>query len=92
MMVNPDWQSNISADDWGDAIMLERYSMVVHIAQDIIERRWTVRQVAREYCIGKSTVSRWIDKYLKWLDNDLYHEVKNQLRFHKKHTTAWRRR
>lgn len=89
-MINPDWIYNV--DDWSDPKKIATYETVLNMAQDIIERRWTVRQVAKEYLVGKSTVSRWIDKYLKYLDNDLYHEVKTALRFHKKYTSAWRRR
>jgi transposase len=91
-MINPEWHLNIPYYDYSNPILIARYEKTMTIAQDILDYRMTVRQVAKEYCIGKSTVSRWIENYLKWLDNDLYHEVKTQLRFHKKNTSAWRRR
>lgn len=91
-MINPDWWLNIPSEDYSNKVLIGKYEQIISIAQDILDYKMTVRQVAREYCIGKSTVSWRIEHYLKYLDNDLYHEVKNFLSFHKKHTSGWRRR
>lgn len=90
-MICRDWTKNIPSGDWGDIVLLGKYEHIVCIAQDILDFNWSVRQVAKNYCIGKSTVSLWIDKYLSFLDYDLYVEVKNRLKQHKAHPNSMRR-
>lgn len=90
VMRNQDWYLNI--DDYSNPRTVKRYEVTMNLAEDIVNYNWTVREAARNYCIGKTTVSRWINTHLKWLDNDLYWEVKNKLNFHKKNTSAWRKR
>lgn len=89
-MINPDWRMNIPFHAWVSPAKIKRYEQTVQMAQDIIDYRWTIRQCAKNYCIGKSSVSRWIELYLKDLDVDLYHEVKTQLNLHRRYTRSWR--
>ena len=91
-MINPDWYLNIAASDYAYPSLIAKYEQIVNIAQDILDYKLSVRQAAREHCVSKSAISWRIEHWLKYLDNDLYHEVKNALAFHKKHTRGWRRR
>lgn len=88
-MINSDWTNNITC--WEDSLMLCKYEHAMSMADDIVNYNITVREVAKNYCVGKTTVSRYMDKYVKFLDNDLYWEVKKKLNFHKTHSRNWRR-
>jgi hypothetical protein len=90
-MINPDWTNNIPSEDWAKPRKLKLYNMIVAMAEDIVNYNWTVRQAAKEYCVGKSSVCRWVEMYLKHLDYDLYNEVKNKFNFHRQYTSGWRR-
>jgi hypothetical protein len=87
-MINPDWIKNI--EDWSDVVMIGKYEKIVDVAQQMVENDWTIRRAAKECCMGKSTILVHIEKYLKWLDPDLYVEVKHKLKVHKKHPNKWR--
>lgn len=91
-MINENWHLNISARDYANPVLIGKYESTVQMAQDILDRGLTVRQAAREYCISKSTVSQRIENYLKYLDIDLYHEVKYVLKKRKEYPNTWKRR
>lgn len=57
---------------------------VITIANSIVDNNYTIRQVAANVCLGKSTVHTYIHRDLKQLNPDLYIQVKTILNKHKK--------
>ena len=42
------------------------------------EYKWTMREVAENMCIGETTVRRWLNVYLKKIDQELYQSVQRR--------------
>ena len=57
---------------------------VLDCASYMIEYGYTVRKIAEEMCVGKSTVHRWLTEDLKWIDNDAYHQCTKILGNHRR--------
>ena len=55
----------------------------VKTAEYIIETKATVRQTARKFGVSKSTVHKDVAQRLKYVDPQLYREVKNVLEVNK---------
>lgn len=65
-------------------ISQDREKLITECAMYYIEHKSTVRGVAKEFCVSKSIIHRWFIKDLKYLDYDLYLQVKKQLSINKK--------
>jgi putative DeoR family transcriptional regulator (stage III sporulation protein D) len=59
-------------------------SRVVHEAQLMLEGKRTVREVAKMIGYSKSTVHNDVSNRLKYIDYDLYIEIKQLLEYNKK--------
>lgn len=46
------------------------------LAEDLVENKSTVRSVAKKYGVSKSTVHKDITQNLKYINNELYKQVK----------------
>ena len=55
----------------------------VMLGKYLVEHKATVRSVAKEFCISKSTVHKDVTHHLKRLDVDLYNKVKYVLDINK---------
>lgn len=71
-----------------DLALYAKYKRIVDISNWIIDNGSSLRQISREFLVSRSTVSRHIEKYLKYLDPDLYVQVKVILNYHKKHSVS----
>ena len=49
----------------------------------IVENRATVRRAAKKFGVSKSTVHKDVSQRLKYIDNGLYHDVKDVLAVNK---------
>ena len=49
------------------------------LGEYIVENRATVRRAAKKFGVSKSTVHKDVSQRLKYIDNGLYHDVKDVL-------------
>lgn len=61
-----------------------RRNKILYCANYIIEYDMTIREVAQEMCISRTSVYRYVTDYLKHIDDDLYIQVKNILKKHRR--------
>lgn len=64
--------------------ILGRECVILDCASYMIDYGYTVRKIAKEMNVGKSTVHNWLTKDLKYINNDKYHECLVILARHKK--------
>lgn len=57
--------------------------MIIGIAYYILESRCTVRQCAEVFGVSKSAVHSYMSKNLKYIDIDLYDDVRKVLDYNK---------
>lgn len=50
----------------------DRYELMETCADYIIQYKWSIREVARNVGVSKTTVHRWIHTELKYLEPDGY--------------------
>lgn len=62
----------------------ERQKLIREIARYMILYNTSIRETAQEYNIPKTTLHRWIYKELRFIDDDLYIQVKNKLKTRRK--------
>ena len=55
--------------------------LIVSIANYILENKCTVRQCARAFGISKSAVHSYVNTKLKYIDIDLYQDVREVLEY-----------
>ena len=53
------------------------------LGEYIVENRATVRRAAKKFGVSKSTVHKDVSQRLKYIDNGLYHDVKDVLAVNK---------
>ena len=53
------------------------------LGEYIVENRATVRRAAKKFGVSKSTVHKDVSQRLKYIDNGLYHDVKDVLTVNK---------
>ena len=56
----------------------------VMLGKYLVENRATVRAVAKEFCVSKSTVHKDVTQHLRKIDSRLYDEVKSVLDVNKR--------
>lgn len=59
---------------------LERYNLVLECANYCIQYKWSLREIARNVGVSKSTVHRYLTDDLKYIDSQMYNECKHLLR------------
>jgi len=62
----------------------ERQKLIREIARYMIVYNTSIREAAKEYDIPKTTLHRWIYKELRFIDDDLFIQVKNKLKTRRK--------
>ena len=62
----------------------ERQKLIKEIARYMIVCNTSIRETAQEYDISKTTLHRWIYKELRFIDDDLFIQVKNKLKTRRK--------
>lgn len=62
----------------------ERQKLIKEIARFMIVYNTSIRETAQEYNISKTTLHRWIYKELRFIDDDLFVQVKNKLKSRRK--------
>lgn len=62
----------------------ERQKLIREIARYMILYNTSIRETAQEYNIPKTTLHRWVYKELRFIDDDLYIQVKNKLKSRRK--------
>ena len=53
------------------------------LGEYIVEHKATVRRAAKKFGVSKSTVHKDVSQRLKYIDNGLYHDVKDVLEVNK---------
>ena len=53
------------------------------LGEYIVENKATVRRAAKKFGVSKSTVHKDVSQRLKYIDNGLYHDVKDVLEVNK---------
>lgn len=53
------------------------------LGEYIVENKATVRRAAKKFGVSKSTVHKDVSQRLKYIDNGLYHDVKDVLAVNK---------
>ena len=62
----------------------ERQKLIREIARYMIIYNTSIREAAQEYDIPKTTLHRWIYKELRFIDDELFMQVKNKLKSRRK--------
>lgn len=62
----------------------ERQKLIKEIARYMIVYNTSIRETAQVYDIPKTTLHRWIYKELRFIDDDLFVQVKNKLKSRRK--------
>lgn len=62
----------------------EKQKLIKEIASFMIVYNTSIRETAQEYDIPKTTLHRWIYKELRFIDDDLFVQVKNKLKSRRK--------
>lgn len=62
----------------------EREKLIKEIASYMIVYSTSIRKTAQEFGIPKTTVHRWIYKDLRFIDDNLFCQVKNKLKSRRK--------
>lgn len=47
-------------------------------ARYYVEYKWSMRKIAENMCIGETTVRRYLNQYLKHIDDELYVQVQRR--------------
>ena len=63
---------------------LEKKAVICIAARYYIEYKWSMKRIAENMCIGETTVRRWLNQYLKHIDEELYIQVQRRKRRIKK--------
>ena len=71
---------------WVDLSDMDRRA--INIAKYLVDNNCSLRAVAREFCVGKSTVWSDIQK-VRSLDSDLYHEASVVLNRNRRKFYGW---
>lgn len=69
-----EWMCPVNIDD-----------TVLDLANYMIDHKCSVRQVAKNFDMPKSTVHDYLAKRLKYIDDDLYVQCKHLMNEHSKH-------
>ena len=62
----------------------EKQKLIKEIAEYMIVYDASIREAAKEYDIPKTTLHRWIYKELRFIDDELFMQVKNKLKSRRK--------
>ena len=62
----------------------EREKLILKCAEYCLDYDWSLREIAENTGLGKTTVHKYLTKILKHMDDDLYVRCKNRLRSHQK--------
>ena len=54
---------------------LEKKADICTAAKYYVEYKWSMKKVAANMRIGETTVRRWLNQYLKHIDDELYVQV-----------------
>ena len=78
--------SNSSQQKW-EEFMLYRIKLSENIrtyAQYMIDEKCSVRRLAKDFSISKTTMHRYLTKELKYIDDDLFVQCKNIMKSNSK--------
>lgn len=68
-------------DPWYyEYLRYEREKVILKCAEYCIDYNMSLREIAENLCIGKTTAHKYLTKELKYLDDDLYIQCKYKLR------------
>ena len=62
----------------------EKQKLITEIASYMITYDASIREASQEFDIPKTTVHRWIYKELRFIDDDLFVQIKNRLKSRRK--------
>lgn len=62
----------------------EKQKLIKEIAKYMIIYDTSIRKASQEFDIPKTTVHRWIYKELRFIDDDLFVQIKNRLKSRRK--------
>ena len=62
----------------------EKQKLIKEIARSMIVYNTSIRETAQKFDIPKTTVHRWIYKELRFIDDELFMQVKNKLKSRRK--------
>lgn len=57
----------------------EKTDLILECANYCIQYNWSIRQIAKNVGMSKSTVYRYLTKNLRYIDADLYVQCQNKL-------------
>lgn len=59
---------------------MDRDDIVLQCAEYCIDYKWTIREIADNMMIPKSTVHKYLTEDLKWIDDEKFVQVRNILK------------
>lgn len=57
---------------------LEKQAVICIAARYYVEYKWSMKKIAENMCVGETTIRRWLNQYLKHIDDELYVQVQRR--------------